>query len=187
MKILFRGGSIAAGKGVPHGYVDSIAENVGRGVEVINRSRERDTSFEGNWTFYDDIDPLRPDVLVVHFGLDDIYRPVYRSEFKENLVQLVRLARVRFNPLILLMTSHPLTDFYEMESAKIYYRTVREVAHDLRCHYISMHIHWLNHLYDNGLDINRFLQEDPRYPNEAGHSLYAEIVLNNLQDVLCKL
>jgi hypothetical protein len=182
MKILFRGGSIPAGRGVPESYVDMIRKSPEmRGVEVINRSRERDSSFEGNWTFSEDIDPFRPDILVIHFALDDIYRPVYKSEYKENLVRIVRLARDRFSPVVFLMTSHPLIDVYEMEIAMVYYRLMREVAHDLRCNYISVHIHWMDYLYDNGYKLEEFVQPDCRYPNTAGHELYRDIVLSNLR------
>ncbi|HQG66770.1 MAG TPA: SGNH/GDSL hydrolase family protein, partial [Smithella sp.] len=89
MKLLIRGGSIAAGYGVNKGYVD-ILQNLLRdkGIDVINRSRYRETSFEGIETFQEDIGRFRPDILVVHFGVDDAFEYVYRSEFQENIVQL---------------------------------------------------------------------------------------------------
>src|SRR4030042_6884101 len=113
MRLLIRGGSIAAGYGVATTYVDIIRESL-NGIEIINRSRIKDNSFQGVWTFYDDIDPFKPDILALHFGIDDAYNPVYRSEFKENLVQIVRLARKRFNPEIILLTYHPFENQYEM-------------------------------------------------------------------------
>jgi len=185
MKILLRGGSIAAGTGVRVGYADILAERLReRGLSLINRSRARDSSFEGNWTFSGDIDPVRPEVLIIHFGIDDIYRPVYRSEFKENLVQLVRLARARFDPAVLLCTSHTWDDEYEMRAADICYRTVREVALDLACEYVPVHLAWMSRLFEIGRPPKDFLLADDRLPNEEGHRLYANILWPHLEKFL---
>jgi hypothetical protein len=177
MKLLVRGGSISAGKGVLKSYVDMLNESLApRGIEIINRSRERDTSFEGNRTFYDDIDPFRPELLLLHFGIDDIYRPVYRSEFKENLVQIVRLCRKRFTSEIFLITSQPFDSDYEMQSAGIYYRTLREVAVDLQCNLVPIHYLIFQELDDNKLTLADILQADDRLINETGHMLFFNII-----------
>lgn len=177
--LLIRGGSIPAGYGVQRTYVDIIRENLGK-VEVVNRSRIKDNSFHGVWTFYEDIDIYKPDVLMLHFGIDDAYQPVYRSEFKENLVQIVRLARKRFNPEIILLTSHPFQNPYDMEMIYIYYRTIREVAVDLFCDLVPVHVYWLGTVEEEGSTLTDYLLEDCRYPNERGHKLYAQIVLNRI-------
>jgi lysophospholipase L1-like esterase len=185
VKILVRGGSIAAGRGVKEGYVDILRHRAaGSGMEVLNRSRNGDTSFEGVWTFYEDIDAFRPDILLLHFGVDDIYRPVYRSEFKENMVQIVRLARRRFKPDIFLLTSHGFENSIEMEAASIYYRVLREVSADLRCGYVPVHLWWMNYLIHSGMTPGGLVQEDSRYPNAAGHALYARIITNRFQSYL---
>ena len=134
MRVLIRGGSIPAGYGVAKTYVDILKERyVPYGVEIINRSRVKETSFEGVETFYKDIDPFLPGILLLHFGTDDAFSSVYRSEFTENLVQIVRLARNRFNPVILLVTSHVLDNRYEMEAVNMYNGAIKEVAADLFC------------------------------------------------------
>ena len=187
MRIVVRGGSIAAGRGVKEGYADILRRRAARnGMEVLNRSRNGDTSFEGVWTFDEDIDAFRPDVLLLHFGIDDIYRPVYRSEFKENLVQIVRLARQRFNPDILLLTSHGFENSIEMDTASIYYRVLREVSADLRCGYVPVHLWWMHYLSDSGMTSGELVQEDSRYPNEAGHALYASIITDRFQPYLSR-
>jgi len=130
-RLLVRGGSIAAGYGVARSYVDIIQERYARcGVEIINRSHHRQTSFDGIDSFDQEIDPYRPEMLMIHFGIDDAFFPVYRSEFKENLVQIVRLARQRFDPMILLPTAQTFDNPFDMDAVNIYYRTIREVAVD---------------------------------------------------------
>lgn len=179
MKILIRGSSIGAGYGVARTYIDIIREIYAAAeVSVINISRFKETSFDAVRSYRDDIAPLTPDVLIVHYGIDDAFNPVYRSEFKENLVHLVRYAREDGIRHIALMTSHPFENINEMKTLEIYYRTVREVALDLQCHYIPVHLFWSGHLYENKLHFNDLLLNDYRFPNEKGHELYA-VILNN--------
>lgn len=182
MKILIRGGSISAGAGVETGYVDILKDFWrARGVELINRSRIKDTSFDGIWSFYEDIDPYRPEILMIHFGIDDAFYPVYRSEFKENLVRMVRLARQRFNPAILLPTSQTFDNVYDMEAVYIYYRAIREVALDLDCEVVPIHTYWAGYLQENGLSNSELVLDDTRYPNEKGHEIFAQAIIPRIE------
>ena len=184
MRILIRGGSIAAGAGVSRGYTDILREHYAQNrMEVINRSCAKETSFEGVETFSRDIEPYRPDILIIHFGIDDAFSAVYRSEFKENLVRMVRLARERFPGWIYLPTSHTLDDPHEMAALDIYYRTLREVATDLACEMVPIHTAWAGYLLDRGLPNSALLQEDVRLPNERGHELYASILIRYLDGI----
>lgn len=185
MKILIRGGSISAGYGVKTGYVDILQDLcLSADVELINRSRIKDNSFDGIWSFHEDIDPFRPEILIIHFGIDDAFYPVYRSEFKENLVRMVRLARQRFNPMILLPTSHTFDNVYDMEAVYIYYRVIREVAIDLECEMIPIHTCWAGYLQDHGLTNPELVLNDTRYPNEKGHEIFAQAISLRLKRIL---
>jgi lysophospholipase L1-like esterase len=184
-RLLIRGGSIAAGFGVTKGYADILRERYDpAGVEVINRSQYRHTSFDGIDYFYEDIDPYRPEFLLLHFGVDDAFLLVYRSEFKENLIQIVRLARERFNPLILLTTSQTFDNPYDMNAVNIYYRTIREVAVDLACEMIPVHTYWAGYLMNTGTPNIALVQTDTRYPNERGHAVIAEAIIQKLDHLL---
>ena len=177
MRILIRGGSIAAGTGVSRGYADILQDRFGpEGMEILNRSRAGDDSFDGVRTFQEDIAPYGPDILIFHFGVDDAYLSVYRSEFKENLVQLVRRAEKCCRPAIMLMTSHTFDNPYEMEIMDIYYRVIREVAVDLLCDLIPIHTYWRGYLEEHGLTNRDLLLEDVRYPNAKGHVVYAAAI-----------
>jgi len=184
-KVLFRGGSIAAGCGVKTNYVDILrGRYLQRNVDIINCSRKGETSFDGVDSFYEDIDPCRPDILMLHFGVDDAFGAVYRSEFKENLVRIVRLAGERFEPRVFLLTSHPFADPHEMEAVHIYYRTIREVAVDLGCRMIPVHTHWAGYQEESGVGHAELVQADVRLPNERGHRLLADIVAANLDGIM---
>lgn len=120
VRLLIRGGSIASGHGVTKSYADILKESLLRkGIEVINRSRYRETSFDGIETFDQDIDCFRPDVLLLHFGVDDAFDYVYRSEFQENIVRIVRRARLRFHPAVFLATSQTFDRPEDMDAVYI--------------------------------------------------------------------
>lgn len=185
MVFLIRGGGIAAGAFVQKPYAQLLADCLSSySMEVINRSRDRDTTFQGCWSFEEDIAPFKPEMVLFHFGIDDIYRPVYRSEFKENLVQLVRLCRERYNSTIFLATSHLFSGDFEMQSALIYYRTIREVALDLKCHYIPMHYLIADELSEHNLTIKDIVLSDERYINETGHRLFFNIISRKILSVI---
>ena len=185
MRILIRGGSIEAGVGVSRGYVDILREHYGsRGIEVTNRSRPGETSFAAVERFVEAIASFKPEVLVLHFGIDDAFSAVYRSEFKENLVRIIRRARENSRPEIFLLTSHAFDDPYEMDAVNIYNRTVREVAVDLACTMVPIHTAWAGYLLDQGLPGSALLQKDVRLPNEKGHEFYASVLIHHLDGIV---
>ena len=184
MKLLIRGGSIAAGFGVIKSYVGIITESLFKqGIEVINRSRYGETTFDGVGTFDQDIDFFQPDVLLIHFGIDDAFQYVYRSEFQENIVQMIRQARVRFNPIVLLSTSHTFDNPYDMDAVNIYYRSLKIVASDLDCELIPVHHYWAGYLEDYGLRSKDLVLSDSRYPNERGHRVIADAMMKGLNQI----
>lgn len=184
MKVLIRGGSIASGYGVNLGYPDMLKRMKELSAdELINQSRYSDTSFDGVRNYDVNIGHFSPELLILHFGIDDAFHPVYRSEFKENLVQIVRRAQFAGVQFISLMTSHPLPDINEMETMEIYYRAIREVSMDLKCKFIPIHFFWYGYMEEKKILLNELLLEDTRYPNERGHKLYSEIVCNAIQRI----
>jgi hypothetical protein len=185
MKLLIRGGSIASGHGVTKNYVDILTKSLlPREIEVINRSRYQETSFDGIGTFDEDITNFQPDILLIHFGVDDAFGYVYRSEFQENLVQMIRRARLRFHPAIFLATSQTFDDPHDMDAVNIFYRSLMIVATDLGCELIPVHSYWAGYLKEHNLYSKDLVQSDSRYPNELGHQVIAEVMMKYL--IQCK-
>jgi lysophospholipase L1-like esterase len=181
MKLLIRGGSIAAGHGVNKCYADILKEILAaHEIEVINRSQHRDTSFDGIETFNEDIAALAPEILLLHFGVDDAFGYVYRSEFQENIVQIIRQARALFNPLIFLATAHTFDNAHDMAAVDIFYRSLRIVAVDLDCKSISLDRYWAGYLAKHQLTSADLVLSAPRYPNEKGHAVMAEAIIKAL-------
>lgn len=187
MKIVIRGGSIAAGFGVSRSYPQILKETYeSLGLKVINRSRNGETSFDGVETYGNDIGPERPDVLIIHFGIEDAFCAVYRSEFKENLVRIIRRSRSDFVPRIFLLTSHIFEDRHEMEAAEIFYRAIREVCSEMDCVLIPVHTFWAGQLIEKGIRNSELVQRDSRYPNEKGHEIFAEAIERTLKVFLIR-
>ncbi len=180
--LLIRGGSIASGYRVGVSYADLLSKALSRKkITVVNRSRQGDNSFDAVWTFDEDICPFKPDILIFHYGIDDAFFPVYRSEFKENLVQVIRKSQQFCDPKIILLTSHIFPNQYDMDAVNIYYRTIREVSTDLHCTMIPVHTIIAGRLMEKNMDINDIILEDDRYLNEQGHALFAEIIIGHLE------
>jgi len=182
MRILIRGSSIAAGFGVKKGYPEILVEKIGSpDIEIINRSRYRETSFDGVWSFDEDILSYNPDILILNFGIDDAFHPVYRSEFQENHVQMIRRTRKMFDSKIMLATSHTFDDPYEMDAVNIYYHSLKIVAKDLDCELIPVHLFWAGYLYENNLKSSDLTLTDTRYLNEAGHKIFAQAISGHIK------
>lgn len=182
--ICIRGGSLSAGHNVKTSYVDLLShDGLLQTHTLINISKLGDSSFEGVWQF-DTVLLHKPDILILHFGIDDIYRPVYRSEFKENLVRMVQKARNASINNIILTTLHLVRNQYDMDAVDVFTRTVREVALDMNCLLATVHIEWINYLFETGKSLNTLLTDDDRYPNEKGHALIAEAIKKKLVQLL---
>jgi lysophospholipase L1-like esterase len=184
MKLLIRGGSIAAGHGVVKSYADILKISlIKKGIEVINRSRYRETSFDGIGTFNEGVADFKPDILLIHFGVDDAFGYVYRSEFQENIVQMIRLARLRFNPTIFLATSHTFDNPNDMDAVNIFYSSLRIVASDLSCELIPVHSYWAGYLEEHNLCNKDLVLSDSRYPNEHGQEVIAEAMMKRFSKI----
>jgi hypothetical protein len=181
-RLLVRGGTIAAGRGVERGYADILRDWCAvRGSVFYNCSRPNENSFDAVRTFHEDIAPFNPDILIIHFGLDDAFGCVYKSEFKENLVQLVRRSRELFSPAIIMPTSQAFESPAYMQPAYFYYQILRDVCRDLNCGMVPVHAHWNALVMEQGLRHSDLVQENVLYPNERGHEIFAKAIIHRLE------
>jgi hypothetical protein len=181
-RLLIRGGSIAAGENTARGYADILRDWCSQhGIEFTNCSRAGENSFDAVRSFSDDIALFKPDILIIHFGLDDAFGCVYKSEFKENLVQLVRRSRERFQPAIIMPTSQSFESLYYLQPAYFYYQIICDVCRDLSCEMVPVHAHWNGLIMEKGLKHADLVQENVLYPNERGHRVFAEALISRLE------
>ncbi len=182
-KIVIRGSSIALGFNSTVSYVDILRDHLSGNHTIINISNMCDSSFQGVWHF-EEVLSHKPDIIIIHFGMEDIFRPVYKSEFKENLVRMVQKARSVSIEKIIFPTLHIIDDQNLLEAFEIYTRLIREVAFDLYCHLATVHLEWMNYCYVTGNPVTTLLSYDPCYPNERGHALIASSIKKKLLPLL---
>jgi hypothetical protein len=96
---------------------------------------------------------------------------------------MIRLTRLRFNPVIFLATSHTFDNPHDMDAVYIFYRSLRIVASDLGCELIPVHNYWAGYLEKNNLCSKDLVLSDSRYPNERGHLVIAEAILTSLSKI----
>jgi hypothetical protein len=70
-----------------------------------------------------------------------------------------------------------------MAAVNIFYRSLGIVASDLQCKLIPVHHYWAGYLEENGFKNSDLTLSDSRYPNEKGHEVIAEVVMNSLQGI----
>jgi lysophospholipase L1-like esterase len=180
--LLIRGGGIAAGCGVARGYADILRDWCRpKGITLINRSRPGDNSFDGVRSFEHDIAPFRPRLLIIHFGIDDAFGCVYKSEFKENLVRMVRSARACCDPVIIMPTSQSFESSYYLQPACFYYQIIRDVCVDLGCEMVPVHAYWNRIVEEQGVTHADLVQQNVLYPNERGHAIFAKALIKWLE------
>jgi hypothetical protein len=68
-----------------------------------------------------------------------------------------------------------------MDAVNIYYRSLRIVAEDLLCELVPVHVFWAGYIYENGLSSSDLSLADTRYPDQAGHKIFADIILSHLK------
>jgi len=180
--MLIRGGSIPAGCGVRRGYADILKGWCrSKGIELINRSRTSENSFDGVRSFDEDIAPFRPRLLIIHFGIDDAFGCVYKSEFKENLVRMVRSARACCDPVVIMPTSQSFESSYYMQPAYFYYQIIRDVCIDLGCEMVPVHSFWNRIIQEEGLAHADLVQKNVLNPNQRGHAIFAEALIRRIE------
>jgi lysophospholipase L1-like esterase len=173
---------------VSRGYADILKDWCRpQGVELVNRSRPGDTSFDGVRSFQEDIAPFRPRLLIIHFGIDDAFGCVYKSEFKENLVRMVRSARACCDPVVIMPTSQSFESSYYMQPAYFYYQIIRDVCVDLGCEMVPVHSCWNRILQEEGLAHADLVQKNVLNPNERGHAIFAEALIMRIELIAGRL
>jgi lysophospholipase L1-like esterase len=132
-------------------------------------------------SFEHDIAPFSPRLLIVHFGIDDAFGCVYKSEFKENLVRMVRSARACSDPVIIMPTSQSFESSYYMQPARFYYQIIRDVCVDLGCAMVPVHACWNRIVAEAGMTHADLVQQNVLYPNEQGHAVFAKALITRLE------
>lgn len=159
--ILAFGDSVTHGVGAPAGsrYPDVLETLTGR--RVVNAGVSGEVTSEGLARLPKVLDEHRPDLLILCEGGNDLLREVEAAQIEENLREMVRLARNRGIPVLLVGVPEPAL---LLSSAGLY----EEVADDFDLAYEGEAL----------ADIlsKRSLKSDPIHPNAEGYRHLAEAI-----------
>jgi hypothetical protein len=132
-------------------------------------------------SFEHDIAPFSLRLLIIHFGIDDAFGCVYKSEFKENLVRMVKSARACCDPVIFMPTSQSFESSYYMQPARFYYQIISDVCVDLGCEMVPVHACWNRIVEEQGVMHADLVQQNVLYPGERGHAIFAKALIKRLE------
>ena len=68
-----------------------------------------------------------------------------------------------------------------MQAADIYYRVIREVATDLECILLPLHLYMINYMYINKLSYNEIVLKDTRLLSSKGHMIVADFLSQKIK------
>lgn len=165
--VLAFGDSLTAGTGADEGaaYPAVLAQLIGR--RVVNAGVPGEVSAEGRERLPALLDEVRPQLLILCHGGNDLLRGRERSEIDANLRVMIRTAQAQGTSVVLIGVPAPnlaraVPDFY------------RTLARELQLPYEGEML--------GDILGDRSLKSDPIHPNAAGYRLFAQRLAALLKD-----
>jgi lysophospholipase L1-like esterase len=161
---------VAFGDSITYGYkVDRDKTYPGQlanllQVEVINAGKNGELSAQGLRRLPEVLDKYNPQILIICHGGNDILRKKSLYKLKENLINMVKIARKR--NIHVVMIGVPTVELISLSTAQIYY----EVAEELNVPLESDALEKI--LADDSLKV------DYVHPNAKGYEILSNKVAN---------
>ncbi len=175
------GDSLTYGWMVNKGYIDYLEEMIRKKypdctLAILNRGVPGDTAHGGLYRVQNDIIQYEPDTVIVQFGLNDIFTGCPAEQFKHNLEGIVEKISDQTDAEIILITSVYLMDPRMDHLATEFYEIIYELSSDRGLSFVKVHEYWKKKI--NGEYNHRdLIQYDGVHPNDQGHKLMAEAVM----------
>ncbi len=138
------------------------------GRQVINAGIPGEVTAGGLARLAETLDEVRPQLLILCLGGNDMLRQKGQQEIGENLVRMVQISREQGVPVLLLGVPRPA--IFGMESAELYYQLADRLAIPLQAEVIPAVLS------------DKALKSDPIHPNSEGYRLMAEAVYEKLKE-----
>ena len=152
-------------------FVDGLEARFCRGsIRRINAGVPGDTA-AGGLERVNRIVEHSPDLVVIQFGLNDLFCGVSVERFEESVRGIA--ARVRESGAVpLLATSCPLALKGDQEKASLFYDVIREIGTEPGAALADIDEYWRDRSA-----VEHLLMEDGVHPSDEGHRLMAQGVL----------
>ena len=171
-----------------HGHLNFVGiwheqwlEKYGRRLMMINSGVSGNTSVNLLERLERDVLRFNPDLVSIMIGINDSGKGISLQNYKDNLEKLIHSIREAGSE-VLLLTPHPIR-IYETETASRYssypefVEGIRESAEKMDVALCDIHKEWILRVDDHK---HLSLMNDWIHPNERGHRLMADILIEQL-------
>ncbi len=179
--ILVLGDSLTQGWMVRKGYVDFLFEMLrvkypGSNITMINKGVPGDTSESGLYRVGRGMLEANPDLVIVQFGLNDLFMGYSPDTFQSNIDAIVAYIKNNSFAEILLISSVPVIEMpVEDKIADIFYAKLCETAKREMITFAEIHTYWKSRVSE-GINNTALVQADMVHPNIEGYRIMAEAV-----------
>jgi lysophospholipase L1-like esterase len=178
------GDSLTAGWMVRKGYLDFFEEMLknefpASKVKINNRGVPGDTADGGLDRLRDDVIDDDPDLVLVQFGLNDLYMGYPVSRFRNNIEAIVQSTKDNCSAEIMLLTSGMINNRQEMKAALEFYEAIASTSMKLNTALARVDLYW-KRAVDSGTALDSLLQFDGVHPTVEGYRLMAEALMETL-------
>lgn len=181
-------------------------------LPVLNRGVGGNTSVDGLKRLKEEVDNLKPRLVVIRFGINDAAIDLWKTppaiaprvsltDYEANLRAMVQLAQSH-GAAVILSTSNPIRwtpklktlyggapydvnaeDGFDRPVLSKYNDVVRKLARELNLPLADVHQSYLQYAQEHGVSVDSLLL-DGMHPNDAGHKLSAEQLVPMIQQAL---
>ena len=180
VKIIAFGDSLTYGWMVNRGYIDFLSDMIREeypdsSVKFINRGVPGDTAKDGLRRI-SEVTGKEADLVMVQFGLNDIYTGFTADQFQDNIEKLIKEIRGAMDTEIALLTSVYINMPREYAAVLEFYKRINTAGEKHGLAVANVHS-WWEHCIQKGTDIYSLVQGDGVHPTEEGYRLFAEAVM----------
>jgi lysophospholipase L1-like esterase len=145
-------------------------------LETVNRGIPGDTAHGGLYRLDTDVIMHDPDAVLIQFGLNDAFLGCPVEQFTKNIQSMIERLLNDTNAEIVLLTSVCLMDQRMDRMINEFYNSIVKLAEVNTIPVAEVHEYWRKKIGE-GLLFRNLIQLDGVHPNDAGHVLMADAVM----------
>ncbi len=180
------GDSITDGYGVGRGFVSFLAQALGeempgRPWKVVVKGMSGETSQDGLHRLDRDVLVHHPVLVTINFGVNDAFSGISPSRFRDSLNSMISRLKERDCSRIVLLSSEVIPEPWAERQVLPYWEAMSQAAEDGGVSYADVNGWWRKELERGRLERELIIPGD-LHPNEEGHRLIADAVLECIKD-----
>lgn len=175
------GDSFTYGWGVTKGYMCCLREMLSEKyplakLNLINGGSPGDSARGGMYRVWQDVIRHNPDLVIIQFGLNDLYSGFTTDEFYQNMTRIIKEIQEKTKSEIILVTSTTVESKEQNQIIYTFYDRIVQCGKECKVPVVKIHEFWENRIA-MGSSLPFLVQNDGIHPNEAGHLIMAEAIM----------